>query len=79
MSPDALLDTLETGILVPFIYFMLALAGLYFIWGVFLFVKNSDNPEAQSKGKQHMIWGVFGLAIMLAVQSIIELIRNTVT
>jgi high-affinity Fe2+/Pb2+ permease len=78
MSPDTLLTKIEDGIVVPFIYLMLAISAIFFVWGVFQFVRSSDNPEGQTKGKQHMIWGVIGLAIMLAVNSIIDLIDNTV-
>lgn len=79
MTIDAWLSAIDTNIVQPFIYLMLALAAIFFVWGVFQFVMSSDNPEGKEKGKRHMVWGSIGLAIMISVESLIELIKNTVT
>lgn len=78
MSPDALLSILEVEIVEPFIYLMLAVSAVYFVWGVFQFVRTSDSEDGRTTGKKHMVYGIIGLAIMLAVTGIIDLIRNTV-
>ena len=78
MSPDTLLTILQEEIVKPFIYLMLAVSAVYFVWGVFQFVRSSDSEDGRTTGKKHMIYGVVGLAIMLAVEGIIDLIRNTV-
>lgn len=61
----------------PIILFLVALAVLYFLWGLFIFIKNQDNETAQEEGKNHMIWGVVGAFIMFAVYGILDIIANT--
>lgn len=72
-----LLYNIEYFILSPIIYLLFALALLLFLYGVFEFIKNSDDVEERKKGGQHILWGVVGMAIMLSVYGIINLILNT--
>ena len=55
----------------------MALAVVYFVWGVMQFIKNSDNPEKRGEGYQHMIWGIVGLFIMVSAKGIINIILST--
>ena len=64
-------------ILNPFIAFLFAVALVYFIYGVFEFLANASNEDARTKGKQHMLWGVIGMFIMMAVFGIIQIIMTT--
>ena len=73
------IDKIYTEIVNPFIWLMLAVAGVYFVWGVFLFVKDNDSEEDRASGKKHLIYGIIGLAIILSVQGIIKLITTTVS
>ncbi len=57
---------------------MFALAVLYFLYGVSEFIRNQDNEEAQTAGKQHMFWGVVGVFLMMAVFGILGIIEKTV-
>ena len=75
---DALLSQIKTLIVNPTIYLLLALAAVYFVWGVFMFVSNYENPEAQAAGKKHMIWGIVGIAIMLSAFGIMRMIAGTI-
>ena len=63
-------------ILNPLIRLLFALAFLYFVYGLVEFMMNRGDADAVSKGKQHMVWGVIGLVIMLAVFGIMRLIIN---
>jgi hypothetical protein len=66
-------------IIQPVIMFMMALAGLVFIWGVVEFLMNQGGGEekAIASGKQHILWGLVGLLIMVSVFGIMRLIVNT--
>ncbi len=75
---DDLLNGIKTEIVNPAIYLLLAMAAAYFVWGVFTFVSNYENPEAQESGKKHMIWGVIGIAIMLSAFGIMRMIAGTI-
>lgn len=54
-----------------------AVAALFFFWGVVQYVLN-PNPDAKSKGKDYMIWGVIGLAVMFSIYGLIRLVTSTV-
>jgi len=64
-------------ILNPLILFMFFLALAYFIYGVFQFLANADNEDARATGKQHMLWGVIGMFIMMSVFGIMQILLNT--
>ena len=74
---DEFLARVSQQILNPLIGLLFAVAFVYFIWGVMNFVKNSDNETERETGKQHMIWGIVGMFIMIAVYGITSLIIGT--
>jgi heme A synthase len=73
-----LINKLITGILNPLIGLMFVIAVAVFIWGIVEFIWNAGNEEKRTSGKKHIIWGLVGLFIMLAVGAIIEIINNFV-
>lgn len=70
----------KLGLLIinPVIYFMFAIALLVFLWGVFQYIKDWESADAKKNGQQHMMWGIIGFVIMLAVYTILRIIGNTV-
>lgn len=73
----SLMKKINKVILNPLIGFLFALALAYFLYGVVEFIINRDNEEKRSQGKEHMIWGVVGMFIMMAAFGIINLIQST--
>lgn len=72
--------TLEKAVNViinPIIQVVFAVAIIMFVYGVFEFVRGADNPEVRTQGQQHMLWGIIGLSIMVAVFTIIHILLNT--
>ena|SRR3989338_2915109 len=61
----------------PLIILMFALALAYFTFGVVVFLANKDDETKRTAGKQHMIWGVVGMFIMISVFGIMRLIVNS--
>ena len=57
---------------------MIALAVLVFLWGVFEFIMGSGDEKARETGKQHIVWGLVGLFIMVSAMGIVNLIINTI-
>ncbi len=55
---------------------LITLAILYFIWGIITFVI-SDDEEAKSRGRDRIIYGVIGLAVIIAVWGLVRLLLNT--
>lgn len=55
---------------------ILALALVFFLWGVAMFILNAGDPEAQSRGKSIMFWGLIGLFVMTAVWGLVVFIQD---
>ena len=74
---DEFIGNVDTMIVNPLIDLLFALAVVYFLYGVFEFLSNQENEEKKTTGKQHMIWGIVGITIMLGVWTILGIILNT--
>lgn len=77
MTVSVFISKLAEVILNPLIRLMFAVAIVVFLWGVFGYIKNADSPEERKKGTQHIIWGLVGLFIMVAVITILDIALNT--
>lgn len=73
-----LLNRISTFIINPMIFTLFTIAFVVFIWGLVQFVANLDNEESRSTGGKHMIWGLIGMAIMVSVNGIVNLIDATI-
>jgi len=61
----------------PLITVLFAVAFVIFVAGLYGFFSQKDNADALEKGKKHMLWGVIGMAIMVSVFSLMNLLINT--
>ena len=55
---------------------LIALAVVYFVWGVISFVIASDE-EAKTTGRNRIIFGIIGLAVIIGLWGLVNLLRNT--
>jgi len=74
--PD-FVDLLLYRILNPLVGVFIALALIYFIWGLANFILHADDEQARSKGKQIMVWGVIALFVMISIWGIVLILKNT--
>jgi len=76
-----LITIFTKGIVNPLLKLILAAAVIYFFWGVIKYFigahERSDSAEA-SEGRAHMLWGIIGIAVIISVMGIKELIQNFV-
>ena len=56
---------------------VVALALLYFFWGLAKFILNADNEQARSDGKQIMFWGIIVLFVMVTVWGLVAVLNST--
>ena len=56
---------------------LFALAVVLFVWGVVQYVINDGEEAKKAKGKQFMIWGIVGLAVMISVWGLVNILTNT--
>lgn len=67
----------EVVILNPVIKLGFAIALVYFLYGVFEFVKNAESSDARKVGGNHILWGLIGMFIMAAAGGIMKVICGT--
>ena len=62
------------GLLIPMAF---AIAVIYFFWGVAKYIGKAGDPKAQEEGKNIMIGGVIGIAVMASVYGLVAYLQNT--
>jgi len=62
------------GFLTPVV---VALALLYFFWGLAKFILSAGDEVDSKKGRDMMIWGIIALFVMVSVWGIINLLGDT--
>lgn len=55
---------------------LVALGIVYFVYGVIMYVI-ADDEEAKSKGRDSMIYGIVGLAVIVAVWGLVGILVKT--
>lgn len=55
---------------------LVALGVVYFIWGVITYVISSDE-EAKKKGRDRMIFGIIGLAVIIGMWGLVNILGST--
>jgi len=76
-SVDSFIGNVNKLIINPLIILLFALALVFFLYGVFEFIANQDKEDKKTAGKQHMLWGIIGLAVMVGVWGILGIVLNT--
>ncbi len=74
---DRLFANITQEIVNPLLTLIFVLALVYFLWGVFTFIRNAEDGEKRKEGAQHILWGVVGMFIMVSAYGIINLIAAT--
>lgn len=65
------------AIINPILALIFAAALLYFLWGGFVFITSASDVKGREEGRQHMLWGVIGMVIMISVFSILRIFLLT--
>jgi hypothetical protein len=55
---------------------LIALAVVYFIWGVISYVISNDE-EAKKAGRDRIIFGIIGLAVIVAMWGLVDILTRT--
>lgn len=56
----------------PIIGVLAAAALVYFLWGLTMFILNAGNESKRGEYKQHLLWGLIGLVVMVSAYALIE-------
>jgi len=52
-------------------------AVVFFLWGVLQFVMSAGDDEAREKGKNHIIYGVIGIAVMVSIWGLVNFLTRS--
>jgi hypothetical protein len=74
----SLISKIINDVINPLIVVLVTVAIAVFFWGIIGFIWNSGSEEKRTTGKQHIIWGLVGLFIMLTAAGIIQIIQKFV-
>ncbi|HEY0908550.1 MAG TPA: hypothetical protein VGE35_04380 [Candidatus Paceibacterota bacterium] len=61
----------------PVVQLLFAAAALYFIYGIFTFIRKADDSSAREEGANHILWSTVGLFIMSSVWGILAILQST--
>jgi uncharacterized membrane protein YidH (DUF202 family) len=71
-----LLQKAVTVIVNPIITLFFMAAIVLFVYGIFQFIRNTENEDKRNEGKRHMLVSVIGLLIIIASFAIVNLISD---
>ncbi len=66
-----------TLIIQPAVDVLFAAAFFLFVWGLVEFMQKINEGSDIREGKQHMVWGIVGMVIMVSVIGILTVLNNT--
>lgn len=72
-----ILDRVVSEVINPAAMVVFAAGFLLFLWGLVKFLWNLEEGSENDEGKQHMLWGVFGMFVMVSIWGILGLLTNT--
>lgn len=75
---NSLFNKLAENIINPALLLLFAIAVIYFLFGVVMYIAHLDDEKARESGAHHMLWGIIGIAIMVSVYAIINIIQTTI-
>lgn len=64
-------------ILFPLITLLMGVALVVFLYGCFEYVMGAANEAAREKGRQHILWGIIGMLVMISAQAILNIAAGT--
>jgi hypothetical protein len=76
-AAQKLIENINSTIVNPLVVVLFTFSLVAFLWGVFQYIRGTDNPEKRALGTQHILWGIIGMAIMLMSFTIVKIVLKT--
>lgn len=67
------------SIITTIIPFIIGLAVLVILWGVFNYIAGAGDEEKRAEAKQYVIWGIIGLFVMVSIWGLVQVLEGTFT
>jgi len=74
-----ILDNIKAYLLNPIIVLMFGIALILFLYGMVEYLYQGNVGKNQEKAVQNIIWGAVGMAIMVSVFGIMNVITSTIS
>jgi hypothetical protein len=72
------IDSLLAQIVEPLLTLVALAAFILFLWGVVQYIRaGAEGGKDKEEGRNHMIWGVIGLAVIFGAEAIVAMIGDT--
>ena len=71
------LFSIVMGILSQVVILLIALAVVFFLYGILKYIASVDDEESRKKSKNVMIYGIIGLFVMISFWGIVNILINT--
>lgn len=55
---------------------LIGVAALMFLWGVYEFITSAGDEEKRKVGKNHIIYGLIGLVVMVAFWALVTALKD---
>ena len=75
---NTLIGKINEQIIAPIILLLFVLSLAMFFWGIADYIRGSGNEEVRKVGREHMIWGIVGIFIMVSAWAIIGILLDSV-
>lgn len=72
-----LVSRTKSGILNPLVYFFISLAVVFFLWGVFKYIKSGDSEDEREKAKDFIVYGIIGIFVAISVWGFVNILKST--
>lgn len=72
-----LLGKITDNIISPLLGLLFTVSFLIFVYGIVKMIMNAEDSDERTSGKNSILWGVVGMAIMISGYGIIRLISST--
>jgi uncharacterized membrane protein YidH (DUF202 family) len=75
---DSLLNAVNKVVINPIIIFIFSLGVVLFLFGIVKYLLNPSDENIVKESKNHMLWGLLGMLIMVSVFGIMNLIIKSI-
>ncbi len=75
---NTLIGNINKQIIAPIILLLFVLSLAMFFWGIVDYIRGSGNEEVRKTGREHMMWGIIGIFIMVSAWAIIKILLTSI-
>lgn len=77
MTFEEFMAKVFTAVIQPLLLLLFGFAFIIFIWGIFVYIRDSDDAKGRAEGQRGILWGLLGMAIMTSSFGILNIIQGT--